>query len=191
MRGEPTYHHGLAIYCDRRVDTHQTILGRVTAALDEMRRFDPRRLDRMVHDGVVIVIVALDGRHFYSERLNAVCLDRRIIMRETSNTSTIAASIVHESVHARFAHAGLFYNQRCAARMESRCIEEEIAYVGRSPYVNRDELAAWAAVKRADLEHPWWTRRGRLEAFAEFLESEGAPAWIPRLLRTRARLTVG
>jgi hypothetical protein len=191
MRGEAVRHCGLAIYCGRPAEARQMILERVTAALDQIERFDRRRLERIVRERVTIVIMASEGRHFYSERVNAICLDSRILRRETSTTSTIACAIVHESVHARFALAGLFYNQTCAARMERRCIEEEIAYVARSPYVNRDEFTKWAALRRAALEHPWWTRRGRLEAFAKFLESEGAPAWMPRLFRIRARLTLG
>jgi hypothetical protein len=189
MRSEPTRHHGVAIYYDVP-DTGEKLLDRVTAALDQVDRFNRRRIERLIRDGVVIVIVPFEGRHFYSEYVNAICLDSRILRRETSTTSTIACAIVHESVHARFAHAGLFYNQRVAARMERRCVEEEIAFVARSPVVSQDALAKWAALRRADLERRWWTRRGRLESYATFLEKEGAPVWISRLLRLRARFTI-
>lgn len=190
MRGQVLRHHDVAVYCDITDSEHRRLLlERVTAALDQIYRLDQRRIGRLVRDGVPIVIVALQGRHFFSEVVDAICLDRRILSREASNTSTIACAIVHESTHARMAHAGLFYSKRYAARMERRCIEEEIAYLGRSPYIKPDEFAAWAASRRKALDHPWWTRRGRLEAYAKFLETEGAPAWIPRLVRIRARFT--
>jgi hypothetical protein len=56
MGREPVLHHGVTVYCDGPDDVPPRILERVTAALDELRRFDPRRLDRLIHDGVVVVI---------------------------------------------------------------------------------------------------------------------------------------
>jgi hypothetical protein len=100
------------------------------------------------------------------------------------SVASLATSIVHEATHARFALAGVYYNRCNSRRMEERCVEEEIAFVGRQPHTSDAEYVQWVAVRRAQLEHPWWTRRGRLRVLAAAFERDGAAPWLVRLTRT-------
>ena len=157
---------------------------RIAAALGMIRQFDPRRADRLEKDQIGIVLAPGLGGNRYSEGTNTIQLDVGLVMQRS--VASLATTLVHEATHARFALAGVYYNRSNARRMEARCVEEEIAFVERLPHTSDAEYVQWVAARRAQLEHPWWTRRGRLRALAATFERDGAAPWLVRLTRTLA-----
>lgn len=186
IRGAVVRLQTIPVYCEKvPKDARDAAIDRVAKALDLIHNVDRRRTDRLERDGVGIVLAPGYGHNAYSEGTNMIHLDLRLV--EERSTASLAVSIVHEATHARFARAGVHYNRRCAARMERRCIEEEIAFVQRQPHTSETEYAKWVCRRRALLAQPWWTRRGRLRALIPTLEAEGMPQWLIRLARFLSR----
>lgn len=184
LRGAIAWLRSIPVYYGSDSPTREAAVGRIAAALGMIRRFDPRRADRLEKDQIGIVLAPGLGLHGYSEGTNTVHLDLQLVMLHS--VASLATTIVHEATHARFALAGVYYNRCTARRMEERCLEEEIAFVARLPHTNDAEYVQWVAARRARLQHPWWTRRGRLRALAAAFERDGAAPWLVRLTRTLA-----
>jgi hypothetical protein len=186
MRGAVAQIQTIPVYCEQVPEGERLdAMDRVAKALDLIHRFDRRRTDRLERDRIGIVLAPGFGQHSYSEATNTIHLDLRLVTERP--TAAVASSIVHELTHARFALAGVYYSRRCALRMERRCVEEEIAFVGRLPYTKDADYTTWVDQRRARLARPWWTWRGRLRAVVQTLEAEAAPQWIIRLTRFLSR----
>ena len=171
----------MRVYCGRIDEPRcRDAALKVTQALQLVQRFEPRRVARLQKDRVALLLATGQGTSSYSESANMIVLD---VTQLSSLTAAGAACVmVHESTHARFAHAAIPYSKKIAARVERRCVEEEIAFVNLFPRTSEAEYEAWAAGKRERLARPWWTRGERLRAAAASLEREGAPAWLVRFV---------
>lgn len=66
------------------------------------------------------------------------------------------------------------------ARIERRCVEEEIALLGRMKASGYDGTDAWAAFLRARLADPWWTENAAFNRRHRYLEERAAPQWVLR-----------
>ncbi len=161
--------------------SREVAIDRVAQALYVIFKFDGRRHYRLRRDGTEILLIHGAGGHKYEVSSNVIILDLRMLEGQTP--LGVATSIVHEATHARFATAGVRAHRRSMLRIETRCVEEEIAFVRRLPGASDADLAAWEAEKRDRLKHQWWERRVRLRTLADSQEEAGTPAWIIRLLR--------
>jgi hypothetical protein len=149
---------------------------RLAEALSLIRRGDPRRFARLLRDGVRIAFTTQFGRAQYWRSVNVIALDlQKVIDRPLS---LLASSIVHEATHARLARSGIVSRRAATARIERRCVEEEIAFMRRLPHSSEALFEQWTAQKRDSLALHWWTRRAGARAGAAALEREGGPAWL-------------
>jgi hypothetical protein len=153
---------------------------KVSAALQLLQRFAPRRLVRLRNQHVELLVVTGQGTSSYSAGANVIVLDVSQLSQLTGPGA--ACVIVHEGTHARFAHADIPYSRKIAARVERRCVEEEIAFVNGLPHTSEAEHEAWVARKRERLARAWWTHGERVRALAASLKQEGAPAWFVRFI---------
>ena len=158
----------------------ETAMARVSEALSLIRRYDPRRFDRILRDGVRIVFTRHIGNAQYWRPVNVIALDLPSVIRWSA--SQTATSIVHEATHARLALSGIISRRATISRVERRCVEEEITFVRRLPQSN-EAFEQWAAKKRSSLATEWWTRREMARRRVALLEREGGPPWLLWLAR--------
>jgi hypothetical protein len=158
----------------------ETAMARVSEALSLIRRYDPRRFARIVHDGVRIVFSRHLAHAQYWSPVNVIALNLPSVMRWTAPQT--ATAIVHEATHARLSRAGIAPSRAAIARIERRCVEEEISFVRRLPHTD-EAFEQWAEQKRGLLVTKWWTRRGKARRRVALLEREGGPAWLLWLAR--------
>jgi hypothetical protein len=129
-------------------------LQKLADALAIIGRADPKRLRRLVAGGTRMVLSTDVAGYRYFRTSNFIVLGVQSIT--SSTIQAIAVSIVHEATHARI-DALMDTPGRLTARVERRCIEEEIAFVRRWPQRDEEGFRAWEAAMRAQLETPWWT----------------------------------
>jgi hypothetical protein len=166
-------------------DRRKIAVDRVNQALYLIFKLDSRRYYRLFNDGTTIAIVHGAGGHSYCVPNNTIILDLRRIEGET--VSAAALSIVHEATHARIALAGVEYRGDRRARIEWRCVEEEIVFSRHFPWPSEENRVAWEAQQREQFNRPWWGDKNGFRRLAEGLEEAGAPASMVKLLRLKAR----
>jgi hypothetical protein len=119
-------------------------------ALQVIADNDARRFKRLLSlIRWVVVIPQGGGRGQYSHGLHACLLDSEHVLNDRSEL--VAATIVHETSHARLLRAGIPYIPRLRERIERTCTLDEIDFLQRLP--DSDELVDEA---RRDLEKGWW-----------------------------------
>jgi hypothetical protein len=180
--------HGLeaaAPSCTPRLAKHA--LDRFADAVELLHRYDPRRLTRIRRDLPRIILGGTEAGHaIYSVGLDAAILNLATVTDRGVPVSFLAQSIVHEATHARIARVGIEYSPENRARIERRCVREELAFVERLPEPDR-ELAAsslrdWLASPSHDFSYEAW-----IERVADGLRESGLPEWFVQMAR-RARL---
>ena len=122
--------HGLPV---RIINTRQDIstaqvIQRLTGALELILTYSPRRLQRLQRDvsGIVVRRFPCRGAFFPDERECLVELTFTVNPRHT--LEEIAASIVHEGVHARIAQMCGPLPQGMRAREERLCRKAELEF---------------------------------------------------------------
>ncbi len=95
----------------------------------------------------------------------------------------LARYIVHEATHARLKRQGIRLRGVGVARVERRCVEEEIAFLERFPKKSEAEWTQWVASKRDSLKGEWWSPMKQRRRMLAALEREGKLKWFTRLVR--------
>lgn len=137
---------------------YDAVLAKVGAALRLIGELDPRRLERLRQDvRSILVIHAGQSAFGYASRL--MQLDLPLVTR--GSAGMVAIVIVHEAAHARLAAAGIITTRHTEARIERRCVLEQIAFMRLL------EEAGWRGLPKAmeqltaALSAPWWTKERR------------------------------
>ena len=161
-------------------------LRRGEKALELIKAFDRLRYNRLLCDlervWVRIHPVALGN---FNESLNACELDARFVRAETTSTEAIAATIVHEAVHARLMRCGITYGEELRTRVEAVCLRRELAFAAKLP--NGEEVRESA---RRTLEfyadQSNWTSTVMNERYVsgstDALHYVGVPSWLARIV---------
>jgi len=160
------------------------LVDRVTGALALLGKNDPRcyrRLKTDINRFWVKVLVSTIGE--YNEPLKTICLDERFVGSPNTPDSDIAATIVHEAMHARLCSFGVVSNDRTRARIEKFCFDRELAFARRFSESN----AFVARIERLQaLPDSQWThaqlRSLRLGAVPRALDYLGTPGFVTRFL---------
>ncbi|MGH6814259.1 MAG: hypothetical protein ACREC6_00985, partial [Hyphomicrobiaceae bacterium] len=112
------------------------MLDRVEEALRLIRRYDPRRFDRLVRDlkGGVVVLPHLgtDSDASFDSSTLACQIVSKLVLSEVA-PEMLATIIVHEATHARLRRYGIGYDERLRFRVEAACFRREIAFAARLP----------------------------------------------------------
>lgn len=125
----------------------------VLVALERIRTASPRQFARVQRSFRWVVIVpGGNGGGQYLHCLRACLLDREYIA--TALPESLAATIVHESAHARIAAWGIPYARDLRGRVERICVDAEIAFLRRVP-----GTASLVAQAEHDLASEWWDSR--------------------------------
>jgi hypothetical protein len=120
--------HGIPVRVDNTrpdIDTEQS-LARVSAALDLIARYAPRRYDRLRRDVAGFVVQRFACRGAFFPQTREVLVELTFTVNPRHGLPEIAASIVHEATHARVARmcGSLDVEQR--AREERLCRRSEL-----------------------------------------------------------------
>ena len=120
--------HGIPVRVDNTrpdIDTAQS-LARVSAALDLIARYAPRRYRRLRRDVAGLVVQRFACRGAFFPQTREVLVELTFTVNARHGLPEIAASIVHEATHARVARmcGSLGVEQR--AREERLCRKAEL-----------------------------------------------------------------
>ncbi|HEY5777760.1 MAG TPA: hypothetical protein VIT00_03435 [Terrimicrobiaceae bacterium] len=109
----------------------EAIFQRVEEALEMIRLHDPRRYQRLRRDISRIWIRVLPGSQADFHAAAQACeLDPRFVRDATVTVHELAATIVHESAHARIDRC-IPYREDLRHRIEAACRREELAFCRR------------------------------------------------------------
>jgi hypothetical protein len=155
------------------------VLPLVTEAIRLIAIHDPRRYTR-IHRDIQYIIVArtpLSEVAEYWPNLRACILDPSFARSHSAGRT--ALNIVHEATHARLWKVGVRYKENVRARVERRCILEEIAFASQVP--DGGELEADA---RSRLHEPaFWNDEAVQSRQQKRLVAIGMPEWVRRIAR--------
>lgn len=162
----------------------ETVMGRLEAAIDLIRRNDPIRYARIERDLDRIWVKLLPGAlgHFDAS-LRACCLDERFVFADTTTPQHIASVIVHEATHARLWSSGIAYDEEIRERVERICLRREQAFSRR--LADGAPLSAWvgqSAMLPADTWSDASLSTNDLEGNAQTLKHLGYPDWLIRTI---------
>lgn len=112
-------------------DPSEVLFGNVGTALRIISNFDPRRFKRLQQDvRRILLLNTVDAAGMYWHELKACVLDLKYV-REFP-PEYIAATIVHEGIHARLRRR-FCYPPQLRRRIEDICISQEICFASMVP----------------------------------------------------------
>lgn len=175
-----------------RLDVDTTIVvRRLDEALGLIETYQPWRLRHLRRDVDQIWVVRYPCRGAYFPESRTCMTELTFLARTEFSPAQIAASIVHEGVHARIHRRGVKHDGRDAAREERICRRAEIDF-GRAlpgdlgaPVLRRAE-AAIAATDEEVAPAVDWTEAHLKKDLAD-IEALGLPDWVKRRLIARRR----
>ena len=113
-------------------DDRETTYPKIEAALRRIREHDSRRF-RQVQRYVRAIVLSNHPTNF-ARWLNDVrmCeLARPYVIAPTTTASHLAATIIHETTHARLFRLGINYRESLRARVEAVCYKAEMDFASR------------------------------------------------------------
>jgi hypothetical protein len=109
------------------IETAQAV-NRLSDALALISVYAPDRLRRMRHDFAEIWVRRFPCRAAYYPEPRACLIELTFLVNPRHTAAEVAASLVHEAVHARLARAGIRVGQEDKAREERLCREAELEF---------------------------------------------------------------
>ena len=164
---------------------NELAFARVALALDLVAACDPRRLARIRRDMPNIQVIR-SGGGMYSPITGSCIVDWAAVTWRP--VAWLAETIVHEATHARLHAAGVGHARAWTARIERRCLREEVAFARRVP-----DGGTWAATLESRMEAllatKWWEPHKAIERTIRQARADRMPRWLVRWLELRqARL---
>lgn len=130
----PVEHHTLhgfpvAVINERPDISTSQALTRLYEALDLIRQYAPRRLRRLSHDVAEIWVRRFPCRAAFYPEPRTCLIELTFLVNPRHSAAEVAASLVHEGVHARIARVGaVAAGQDGKAREERLCREAELEF---------------------------------------------------------------
>jgi hypothetical protein len=107
------------------IDTAQ-VLDRLGQALDLVARYAPARFRRLSHDFAAILVQRFPCRAAYVPDHHAGLIELTFLAHPDISAAQVAASIVHEAVHARIHRMGIHRVEGQEAKEERLCRQAEL-----------------------------------------------------------------
>lgn len=131
---------------------------------------DPRRLSatRRLLRGILIRPQPTAG---YRPASNICILSTDSVLDRSHGM--LASAVIHETMHARFAEAGLIpflSSPALLPRMEEGCVREQIAFARRVPEEIFDRKRQHIEFLESELKEQWWTREEQNRRYREWRE---------------------
>ena len=171
-------------------------LQKVSAALNLIAEYDPRRMRRIARDMPWIWIQSSAyAPASFRDHARLCTLDREWVAAQENSPALIAAVLVHEATHARLFRRNIPYPEGARARVEALCDAQSAAFARRLP--DGEGLARRMLDRRPDetyLSDETLHRRlsdakpRDLDATRKDIEDSDLPAWLKKLLLRLVRL---
>jgi hypothetical protein len=167
------------------------VIHKVETALKLIEKCDPRRWRYLVRDVKRILIAGAPDFSGCWHNDFALCeLYNEFVIAGETTAAILAATIVHEAMHARLYRWGFGYSEAIYLRVERVCVRATIAFARRLPLTELASRGKIMAESHQLLQKSarMWSPIGRLRTQAWALSNLGVPAWVVHFL-VRSRLT--
>lgn len=166
------------------------VFNRLDAALGLVERYQPSHFRRMHRDFACIQVRRFPCRGAYFPETRICLVELTFVVNPEFTPTQVAATILHEAMHARLDNAGVKYESTSAAKHERFCRRAEVEFgmlaPDGAPVVER-ALASLASADDEVAPAIDWEIAGRRVAAAD-LEALDAPPWMKRAIARRAGL---
>ena len=174
-----------------RVDIRsEDVIARLDAALELIERYQPANFRRMHRDFARVEVRRFPCRGAFFPETRTCLVELTFVVNPEFTPTQVAATILHEAMHARLDNAGVKYDPSCAAKHEQFCRRAEVEFgmvaPDGAPVVER-ALASLASTDDEVAPVIDWELAGRRVAEAD-LRALAAPAWMKRAIARRAGL---
>jgi hypothetical protein len=166
------------------------VFARLDAALALIERYQPWHFRRMHRDFSRIQIRRFPCRGAFFPETRTCLVELTFVVNPEFTPTQVAATILHEAMHARLDNAGVKYESTSAAKHERFCRRAEVEFGMVAPDGASVVERALASLASADDEVAPiidWELAGQRVADAD-LAALQAPAWIKRAIARRAGL---
>jgi hypothetical protein len=163
------------------------VLARLDAALELIERHSPHHFRHMRRDFARILVQRYECRGAYFVAEHTCMVELTFVVNRAFSEAQVAATILHEGMHARLHRLGFPFDRAQAARQERFCRRAEVEFGLSVPNGRPIVERAMAALEGADEEVAPEIDKGvaaRRIAEAD-LEALRVPGWVKRGIRGR------
>jgi hypothetical protein len=136
VRGLP-----VTLYNTRPDIDSEDVFARLDAALGLVEQYQPWHFRRLRRDFARIVVRRFPCRGAYFPESRTCLVELTFTVNPSFTPAQVAATILHEAMHARLANAGVRYDPSAAAKHERFCRRAEVEFgtlvPGGAPIVER------------------------------------------------------
>jgi hypothetical protein len=165
------------------------VFARLDSALALIEQYQPSHFRRMRRDFSRLQVRRFPCRGAYFPETRICLVELTFVVNPEFTPTQIAATILHEAMHARLDNAGVKYEATAAAKHERFCRRAEVEFGMVAPDGGPVVERALASLASADEEVAPvidWEIAGRRVAEAD-LEALNAPDWMKRAIARRVR----
>jgi hypothetical protein len=168
----------------------EDVFARLDEALGLIERYQPSHFRRLRRDFARIQVRRFPCRGAYFPETRICLVELTFVVNREFTPTQIAATILHEAMHARLDNAGVKYDPAGAAKHERFCRRAEVEFGMMAPDGAPVVERALASLASADDEVAPvidWELAGRRVDRAD-LAALSAPPWMKRAIARRAGL---
>ena len=159
---------------------------RITAAIELIRRYDPRRCARAARDMPHIVVAfPHTGDASYDTIAALGILKLETVCRRDMTPEQLALAIIHEATHARIERCGIRYEAQRRIRIEHACTRAELAFAQRLPAHESEWYTRYLSHKLLSPPTDDHSDAAFIEREAAELLRVGVPKWLVEGARRR------
>lgn len=166
------------------------VFARLDAALGLIERHQPWHFRRLPRDFARLLVRRFPCRGAYFPETRTCLVELTFVVNPEFTPTQVAATILHEAMHARLDNAGVKYETTSAAKHERFCRRAEVEFgmvaPDGAPVVER-ALASLASADDEVAPAIDWEIAGRRVAEVD-LAALDAPDWMKRAIARRAGL---
>jgi len=167
------------------------VFARLDVALALIEQYQPSHFRRMRRDFARIQVRRFPCRGAYFPETRICLVELTFVVNREFTPTQVAATILHEAMHARLDNAGVKYEATAAAKHERFCRRAEVEFGMVAPDGGPVVERALASLASADDEVAPvidWEIAGRRVAQAD-VDALSAPDWMKRALARRVGLS--
>ena len=168
----------------------EDVFARLDAALGLIERYQRSHFRRMHRDFARIQVRRFPCRGAFFPETRTCLVELTFVVNRDFTPTQVAATILHEAMHARLDNAGVKYDSASAAKHERFCRRAEVEFgmvaPDGAPVVER-ALASLASADDEVAPVIDWEIAGRRVEHAD-LAALSAPDWMKRAIARRAGL---
>lgn len=172
---------GFAISVERYCADPDSVVARLTDAIYLLDAVDPLRLARIRRDAPRLHVGLVGHAAMYSHRPPTIAWRDEVLLAQP--VLWAASALVHEGTHARIHGAGIRTTAATRARIERRCVAEEIHFLRKAAahfpeYASQAEHFIAHAERELAMPVPWYAPSQKWARVREELVRLEAPRWL-------------